>query len=54
MFNIQICFGPVHSKSKISLFTFSRLKKPNSKLFSGINFLFVNRYSKFLKHKLRL
>ena len=30
------------------------LKKPYSKLFSGIKFLFVNQFSKFLWHYLRL
>ena len=66
MHTIQFCFGLVHFKCKIinlefffgnivtSLADIFQWKKPYLKLFSGIKFLFVNRFSKFLWHVLRL
>ena len=58
MHTIQFCFGLVHLNEKqpiyifpgkklLPLLTFLQWKKPYSKLFSGIKFLFVNRFSNF-------
>ena len=61
---ILFWFGPFFMKNKkisffpgkwlLPLLTLLQWKKPYSKLFSGIKFLFVNRFSKFLWHFLRL
>ena len=64
-FNIKFCFGLVHFKQKFNFDYYSRkiitslahiftMEKALFKIIFWIKFLFVNRFSKFLRHNLRL